>query len=327
MVRIAVIGAGLAGLFAARELSLGNDVSIFEKARGPGGRMATRYAGDYEFDHGAQFFTARSARFKRFLRPAIRDGVIAEWPARFVELSESGMSAARRWDSHHPHYVGSPRMNAVGKWLAEGLDLRCGQRVEALVATDRGWQLRTAGDASAGTFDRVILAAPAVQTAALAPPGSPVHAAALAAGMHGCYALMLGFESDPGLAFDAALVRDADISWISVNSSKPGRGPATCIVVHSTNAWADAHIDDDADSVVQHLRGECSRVLNLDVDAAVHCDLQRWRYANIDAQSGAQCFVDAESRIAACGDWFIRGRIEAAFASATALCDSLESRL
>ena len=42
MVKIAVIGAGLGGLIAARLLNNLADVSVFEKARGVGGRMSTR---------------------------------------------------------------------------------------------------------------------------------------------------------------------------------------------------------------------------------------------------------------------------------------------
>ena len=60
---IAIIGAGLSGLIAARELAKNNDVTIFEKARGVGGRMATRRANNlkfdgFNFDHGTQYFTA-----------------------------------------------------------------------------------------------------------------------------------------------------------------------------------------------------------------------------------------------------------------------------
>ena len=41
--RIAVIGAGIAGLSCATELQgAGVTVRIFEKSRGPGGRMSTR---------------------------------------------------------------------------------------------------------------------------------------------------------------------------------------------------------------------------------------------------------------------------------------------
>ena len=57
--------------------------------------MATRRAGDFEFDHGAQFFTARTRAFREFLRPLVEDGVIADWRADFAELDRSGIRARR----------------------------------------------------------------------------------------------------------------------------------------------------------------------------------------------------------------------------------------
>jgi predicted NAD/FAD-dependent oxidoreductase len=74
MKRIAIIGAGLSGLVLARRLGDIAQVTIFEKFRSVGGRMATRYAHDYEFDHGAQFFTARTLEFREFLQPLVDDG-------------------------------------------------------------------------------------------------------------------------------------------------------------------------------------------------------------------------------------------------------------
>ena len=81
MTRVAVIGAGLSGLVVARRLKGVADIVLFEKSRGAGGRIATRYAGDFEFDHGAQFFTARTESFRKFLEPFIVDGTVADWPA------------------------------------------------------------------------------------------------------------------------------------------------------------------------------------------------------------------------------------------------------
>ena len=135
-------------------------------------------------------------------------------------------------------------------------------------------------------------------------------------------------EPEPlALEFEAALVKNADISWISVNSSKPGRKPPFTLVVHSTNAWADAHIDQDTEQVLEHLLAEASSVTGENLDTAVHRQVHRWRYANIDKQSGPAYFIDGDARLAACGDWFVRGRIESAFTSADELAARLLDRL
>jgi predicted NAD/FAD-dependent oxidoreductase len=318
MATIAVIGAGLAGLVVSRELAQSHDVVVFEKSRGVAGRMATRRADPFEFDHGAQFFTARSDAFRTFLEPLVEAGVVADWQARFAELRRDEIVATRQWDTEHPHYVGVPGMNAIGKALSSGLDVRLDTAVRSLTRDGERWQLVGERQERLGEFDWVIASAPASQTAALLAPAS-IASTAAKVGMDACYALLLGFDEPPDLSWQAALVHDADISWISVNSSKPGR-PATCsLVVHSTNAWANAHLDDDAETVRRHLADEFCKITHVDIAAATFVDVQRWRYANVDRQKGDLYALDAERRLAACGDWFVRGRVEGAFNSALAL--------
>ena len=57
---VAVIGAGMAGLAAARTLAAaGHAVQVFDKGRGIGGRLSTRRTDYGAFDHGAQYATVR----------------------------------------------------------------------------------------------------------------------------------------------------------------------------------------------------------------------------------------------------------------------------
>ena len=323
MSRIAVIGAGVAGLRIATALSDANDVRVFEKSRGVGGRVATRHAGDWHFDHGAQFFTARTAAFQAFLKPLIAAGVVAHWPARFVEIRADAITARRNWTPDYPHYVGTPHMNALGKHLADGVDVRTGVPVDALDRAAGGWVLRAAGSAIDETFDWVVVTAPAAQAASLLPAESPLSSVAARKRMKSCFALMLGFDDLPDPGFDAALVRERDISWVSVNSRKPGRPGGTSIVVHASNAWADANLERPLDDIREHLLAELQAATGIDTERAAHADVQRWRYANIDKQDDSGLQVDAERRLAIAGDWLIRGRVESAFTSAERLLDAL----
>ena len=81
---VAVVGAGMSGLVAARALAeSGYGVQLFDKARGPGGRMATRRGEDGLFDHGAQYFTARDPRFCARVDAWLQEGVVQAWDGRF----------------------------------------------------------------------------------------------------------------------------------------------------------------------------------------------------------------------------------------------------
>ena len=94
MTRVAVIGAGLAGLHAARRLhDAGAEVRVFDKARGSGGRMSTRRTDFGAFDHGAQYFTARDPRFRAQVEKWVASGAAAPWPGKVVRLAEGRVVA------------------------------------------------------------------------------------------------------------------------------------------------------------------------------------------------------------------------------------------
>jgi predicted NAD/FAD-dependent oxidoreductase len=311
----------------ARRLQAVADVTVFEKSRGAGGRMATRYAGVFEFDHGAQFFTARTEAFRAFLQPLIDEGSVANWQGRFAEFNRDSMTALRPWDGDYPHYVGAPRMNSIGKALSSDLNIALETAITAIARGSDGWTLSDDAGAQSGPFDWVVMTSPAPQTAAVAAAFPELVAYCGERQMLGCFALMLGFSKPFDLQWQAALVRNADISWISVNSSKPARGNPFTLVIHSTNAWADAHIEDDINVVLEHMLDETSLVTGKDVRSAANSQVQRWRYANIAKQAGPTHFLDERNRLAACGDWCLRGRIEAAFTSANDLAGSLVEKM
>lgn len=322
MIKIAIIGAGLAGLTAANLLKKHAHIRVFEKSRGPGGRMATRYAEEFHFDHGAQFFQAKTDEFRNFINPMIKEGIIKEWHARFVEFENSKMVSSRAWDSEVPHYVGVNGMNEIGKYLSKNIDIHYNSKVTP-VNEGAGWKIIDEQGKSLGYFDWVIVTAPAEQTVKLLPSNFEGLSEISSIKMTGCFSLMLGFEKPLSLYFDAALVRDADISWISVNSSKPGRLESFCLLVHSTNKWADSHIEDDVQQVLDYLVNEASKVIGHDLNIASHKAIHRWRYANIGKQEGKKYFIDPKLKIAACGDWCIQGRIESSFTSSFGLCKEL----
>jgi len=289
--------------------------------------MATRRAHAYEFDHGTQYFTARSRAFRQTVERWKSQGIVGLWNAHCAELDRGQVLSISKWGDDPGHYVGVPGMNHVGKHLAKGLDVRLGSHVQQLRDSRGKWQLSCMGGDTPDVFDWVISTAPAAQTAALLPDSFSHHAALRSRQMKGCFALMLGFQTPPELAWQAARVRNADISWISVNNSKPGRPEAFSLLVHASHAYSDAHIEASLDEVSAHLAMELQAVAGVSAAEAEIQALHRWRYADVTAQDGEPALVDVEQGLAACGDWCIQGRVEAAFTSAMALSESLRPAL
>ena len=310
--KIAVIGAGIAGLSLAKSLSaLPNyQVELFDKGRGLGGRMSVRHTGAYTFDHGAQFFTARTAGFQEFLRVYQSAGLVEAWWPDITTFAGVESAGERAW--LEPHFVALPNMNGLCKAIAEDLDVTLNTEVDSIEQSDGRWWLKAAGQ-SLGTFDWVVSTAPPEQTRRLFP--NTISQAMDAVRFDPCYSLLLGCS---GIlpAWDAAVVKGSIVNWLAFNDRKPGRDSQPSLVAHADGAWSQAHDDTDREQVKQLLVDAVSSIVDIKADTV---GLHRWRYARVSTPLGQDFWVDEAAQLAACGDWCIGSRVEDAFTSASRL--------
>ena len=323
MTKIAIIGAGLSGLSAAHFLKDNAEITLFEKACDVSGRISTRRAEPYFFDHGAQYFTARTKAFQAFIQPLINQGIIERWGARYVKFDSDQIIERKNWIDDEPRYVGVPGMNKIAKHLAEGLNVHINTRI---VSLKRGntWQLTDESGQLYSDFDWVISTAPSPQAVAVLPKKFKYYDDIKDVEMRACFSLMLGFSKNIPLEFEAAHVIHSDISWIAVNSHKPGRTDRFTLMVHSSEEYSEAHIDDDRETVMQHLMNETSNVIGHDVSIADYKTVHGWRYANNAKRENFHIFLDPDLKLAACGDWCLGGRVEGAFTSTYNLVNAMK---
>jgi len=303
--RIAIIGAGMAGLAAARLLrDHGLTCTVFEKSRGLGGRMATRRTQDLTFDHGAQYFTARGERFRALVAQWQEQGDVARW------LPDG--------------FVGTPSMTAPARALAMGCETILDYEVKALGRAPAGWSLHAGeSDLVHSDFDAVLLAIPAPQAIALLASADIVFSPLAQARYAPCLALMLAFDGD--VDFDETHRRydDGAIAWIARDSSKPGRAsPAQTFVVHAGPEWSKAHLDETPQAILEQLLPQALDLIGAR-RAPFYATAHRWRYALVEQTAGVACVWDDQANIGACGDYCLGPRVEAAFESGEALAKAV----
>jgi len=342
---VAVVGAGMAGIACARTLlQAGLRVTVFEKSRGPGGRMATRRTEFGSFDHGAQFFTVRDARFSRTLKTA--PGLIEPWQVNSVRvLDPLGHAMATAPAPRDTHWVALPGMNSLVKHWAEPLlngSLDGTLQLEALVERiepdalqPQRWQLRLACPDGAqqvvGGFDQVVLALPHQQAQQL------LHSSALAPALQRalakvqvapCWTLMLAFpqatqpELQLGPRWHAARSEHHRIRWVARETSKPGRGAIERWTVQASPAWSAEHLEDDPERVKAKLLKGFAEITGIRATPG-HAVVHRWRYAQTQVPLGRSHLWDAKLGIGVCGDWCLGHRIEDAFVSGLELALAL----
>ncbi len=327
MKRIAIIGAGLSGLITAKRLSKVAEITIFEKARGVGGRMSTRYAGDYRFDHGAQYFTLKQDTSRAVLQDHLQDGTIERWNAAYAEFRCGEEVSRALWQEGRPRYTAAPNMNSLCKALATELDVRLQTKITAIEGDAGHWQLTDDTGTDHRTFDWVVISAPAPQTAVLMPDSFAMHDAIAAAQMAGCFALMVGLAETPNMSWQAAQISESPLAWMALNSSKPGRKDDCSIVLQARNDWSDDHIEAEPGWVRDELLREGSRIVGTDLSQASCVQMHRWRYANVVRPAASSLLLDSANQLAACGDWCIEGKVEGAIQSALALSHDMKALL
>ena len=323
--RILVIGAGMAGLTLARTLAdAGARVTVAEKSRGIGGRMASRRTEFGTFDHGAQYVTGKGGPFRALLTGLSHDGTVAFW-------KPTGKDRTLEW------HVGVPAMNKMLGPMTGGFELRTRTLVTGIERDGDGFGVALEATTDDGTdgsrerFDRVLSTVPAPQASALlAPLGEPFERIAEAS-YAPCWTLMLAFDRRLDTTHETYRNEPGDagpVGWAARNSSKPEREATHDLwVVNASGAWSREHLEDEPGRIVAPLLDAFRATLGIDVPEPAHAAAHRWRYAAVERPLGEAMLLSQNGRIGAAGDWCLAPRVEAAFESARALADAIKRRL
>lgn len=336
---VVIVGAGLSGLVAARELlDAGANVTVLDKGRSVGGRLATRRIGDARLDHGAQFFTVRSPAFARRVDDWLERGVVRVW--------NNGFAA----DDGHPRYVGAHGMNSIAKHLAAEVTAAGGVIETSTLAF--GLQPHTSAqgrwevvidDGSVRPADAVIFTAPLPQTFALmADIGMWNSRDAATDAAHDLIVERLGVDIEmelfrtqydrtmcllavvdgPTAITDAGGVQDADdvFSFIGDNCSK-GVSEVPAVTFHANPQWSEAHWDDPADEALDALTAAAERWLG--GATLIERQLKKWRLATPRTVWPDPCWSTADRTIVVAGDAFAGPRVEGAHNSGLAAAHAI----
>jgi renalase len=311
--RVGIVGAGLAGLLAGRQLvAAGHDVVVFDKGRSPGGRLATRRIAGARFDHGAQFFTTRHERFAALVDQWMATGLVREWCRGFG--TEDGF----------PRYVVAGGMNALAKHLAAGLDLHLNTLVFAVrPRTPAGWQVGF-DDGAATAVDALVVTCPLPQAFSVLIDSGVELPDELRRTDYDRTLALLAVLDGPGAVPAPGGVQQADatFSFIGDNQAK-GISERPALTFHANTAWSLAHWDDAHDATHGLLRDAAAPWFG---DASIlESQVKRWRFATPHATWPERCWlapVGARPVVLA-GDAFDGPRVEGAALSGLGAADAL----
>lgn len=311
----------MAGLSLARRLTdSGVGVTVFDKGRGPGGRMSTRRDGDLAFDHGVAFFTARDGRFHEQVHEWVGSGVAAPWCGRMVTFRDRRPVALPDED----RYVGTPSMSAPCRRLAAGLTVIQRVRVDGARRAGTSWRLQGEYGADLGAFDALVVTAPPRQTARLLAQSPALVRRMRRVMMAPCWVVMAAFDATFDVDWDAALMETSSVHLAVRDGAKPGRTGSETWVLYASAGWTSAHLESDPKEVSEQLISAFFQDTGVGPARPAFIAAHRWRYSN-PAESLADGYLwDARSRAGVCADWcHAGGGVEGAYLSAHGLADEI----
>ncbi|OSQ37987.1 NAD(P)/FAD-dependent oxidoreductase [Thalassospira mesophila] len=353
--KIAVVGAGIAGLNAARILYQADfEVQVFEKSRGLGGRLAARRTDFGVFNHGAQFATARHPDFIKYLDDAIRHGSAELWsPACYnpnmapisgsLDRSSATSSATGTNTTVNTNWFrGFPAMNKLVAPLLAGFAIHHNIRIARIAPLGNNrFELfsppvppQQTSAVSHGVFDGVVVAIPAPQSAEILMPLSARFDVIDDVKMAPCWAAIMAFENRINTDFDVLTDTHPAISWMSRNAAPTAPDPTPQAksgvydrwTIHTSPQWSQDHVDETADNVGLQIENHVRSVfagMNIALPAIAMRVAHRWRFARTIQPLGQSHISAFDGRIAAAGDWCMGARIEAAYESGESAANAI----
>ncbi|PSM47592.1 FAD-dependent oxidoreductase [Chroococcidiopsis sp. CCALA 051] len=332
MYDIAVIGAGIAGLACAQQLhQAGYNVLILEKSRGLGGRIATRRLHDTLADHGTCYLKPKGELMQQFVQLLCDRHILQVWT-----------------DNSEFRYVAPAGMNAIAKFLGQGLEVWRSQRVEAIAFHNSYWQLSLESASSEATANQpseviakaVVLAIPAPQALAILEPLtelSTVCQQLRSVEFHPCLSVMAGYSSqlEPQPDWQAvSFVDNPVLAWVGWDSSKrvEKTGNFEVFVVQSSADFARRYLEtSDLQAAGYELLAKASECLLPWLAKPEWLQVHRWRYAFPSRPLGQSCLSNETNLpLVCCGDWcggnFVEGAMHSGIAAATEINRQMEGR-
>lgn len=311
--KVAVIGAGVAGLACARVMRrAGCYVELFEQDRIIGGRMATTRLGLVPFDHGAQYVTARSDGFRAYVDELVGTAYAARW----VPTAANGDGASQLM----PWFVGTPGMSSIVRPLAEGVRLHTDRRVHTIQRGDRGWYLWFEDETRAGPFHAVAVATPAPEASLLVGRidelAKPLERVRIAP----CWSVMVRLEDRAVPTQDVFSDMSEVVRWVARNNAKPSRPVrGDHIIIHASPGWTRETEDVEAEVVASELWNEVCNILSLPPIRPAQISAHLWRHGLVDESLGETYLFSSEHQVGIAGDWCLGRMAEHAYESGTGL--------
>ncbi len=286
MKKIFIIGSGISGLSSAHYLvSKGFNVTILDKGKYPGGRISTRRIQNFIFNHGAQFFTAKSENFSAVCQEAKNHGVLKKW------ITQKNKNV----------FIGFPDMREFCLWLAKDLKIYQSTAVNK-IKFNKNIEIYT--NHKIFFCDGIILTPPALQTSDLIKElDTKLSNKILDVSYFPCWSLMLGLNKKIGSQFNS--IKNNYFDWIiSENHKIDNFNLNNCLTLHASDNYSKKNINANKTKVMDELIIELCKIYNFNKSDFIYKNIHKWRFSQVENPFDVkESKVSKKLPLAISGDW------------------------
>jgi len=308
-----VVGAGIAGLSAARLLAKGgHEVHVFEGAGDVGGRCATRQVEAFIFDTGATSIAPRAKMLEPVMLHELDTSELVRVEKPIYTHNALRVSPGDAMKMKTERYTYRSGNVVLPRLMAKGLNVTKRDQISGFEKSN--WSYKIQGE----EFDAVILCVPLPETARLLEsvdeqrPIGHVH-------YRGCLSVLLGYDKEmPEVRYHALIDPEQrhPLTWLSIESVKcPGRAPEgqTAMVAQLSPQFTDMHYETEDGAIISATVEYIERLYGQAWGAPVAFDVKRWRYSQPENLALFDNVNYPSARLLIASDGLIGGRVEYAY--------------
>ncbi|MGF1540511.1 MAG: NAD(P)/FAD-dependent oxidoreductase [Pleurocapsa sp.] len=300
-----IIGGGITGLVIANILhQKGIKVTVLDKGRGIGGRLATRRISKEEsikgiFDYGTQYFSVTSPQFQIWVDDWLKHGVVKEWCRGFGQTDGK------------PRYCGVDGTRGIAKYLAQTLDVHTNTEVIE-VNYEKQWLITTQSDRQY-QGDMLVMTPPVPQSlslldASLIPIPLEVRFALEQIEYNCCIAVLALLEQPSNIPPPGGITLENDsLVWLADNHQKGISPEGYAVTLHATPEFSSEYWHSDDAEIVYKLVTAAADYLDSPV---ITYQVHRWRYSLPKTFYSEPCLAFLELPLVMAGDAFVAPNVE-----------------
>ena len=311
-----ILGSGVAGCTIANLLSKKYSVEVFDKARGPGGRVSNRrFKKNLNFDHGAQYFSPKNEKFKSFLNNLKKKNIIKYWPGKHIDLNFVKTKQKNK-------FIGVKGNNDINKYLLKKIKTNFLSKIKHINYDKNVWEIYLESGKKIN-FRNLIITIPYPQLKKLAKKFLNKNLLKLNVQMSPNITFMVVYKNQPSLPFSSIKFNDKIISWVaSENSKKRFKSNLSLWTIQTTEKYSRKYINNykiKNKFITKDILNRLAILLNFNKKDIIFSNIHGWKYSYNLKPTKLKSFFSNELNLGICGDWFMGNKIEHAWLSANDL--------